>query len=622
MSITETPKTTSQQTATAYITKTIEGTKTSSIEAIVKPARRIGAIIRIGDTNIEQFTSLNITENYGTHHSMRLVVPSPNIKTEKGLTLEQAAKLIGELVEVTLTDVLNPAAPRHELKMIVTNIDVEQVKGNNRIVLSCYSPTYIAAVTPNFETMCNKNFDDIIKENCKTLETVRVKTKIKSAIKGLIPFVCRYNETSFAFIQRMSETYKQWFYFNGKELIVGEPETQTPIKLVYKENCDQLNMSMQLMPVHIGYQDYDSETHQPLEQPASKEAVKLGFWGTQVFNKSKKILKDEGFVYNPAVANKEILETVAKADIGSKATRIFQVKGKTDVYELKMCALASIQYHIAPEETDRMDVRIINVQHHLEADGTYFNNFVAIPAGATAPPSVGYLIPQTHTLEAEVISTDDPKGLGRIKACFLGPKSSANNRRTNWIRVATPDAGGGGDKVAKNRGLVCIPEVGSHVKIDFENGDPHSPYVASSMFHGKTGGGGGQGNNIKSLVTRTGTNITLNDGAHTAQLQTSSKNTINLEESGGKVTVKGDGEITLDSQGNTITLTTEGGTIKISSKISINIEAPTVNIGKAGGTININAKDINVNATNNNIKGSKNHIAGETTLDGGNVFIN
>ncbi len=234
MSITETLKTTSQQTATAYITKTIEGTKTSSIEAIVKPARRIGAIIRIGDTNIEQFTSLNITENYGTHHNMRLVVPPPNIKTEKGLTLEQAAKLIGELVEVTLTDVLNPAAPRHELKMIVTNIDVEQVKGNNRIVLSCYSPTYIAAVTPNFETMCNKNFDDIIKENCKTLETVNVKAKIKSTIKGLIPFVCRYNETSFAFIQRMSETYKQWFYFNGKELIVGEPETQTPIKLVYK----------------------------------------------------------------------------------------------------------------------------------------------------------------------------------------------------------------------------------------------------------------------------------------------------------------------------------------------------------------------------------------------------
>ena len=38
----------------SYVTKPIAGTQHSAIEAIVKPARRIGAIIKIGDTIIEE----------------------------------------------------------------------------------------------------------------------------------------------------------------------------------------------------------------------------------------------------------------------------------------------------------------------------------------------------------------------------------------------------------------------------------------------------------------------------------------------------------------------------------------------------------------------------------------
>lgn len=554
--------------APAYVTKPIAGTQHSAIEAIVKPARRIGAIIKIGDTIIEEFTSLNITENYGTHHSMTLVVPSPNIKTEKGLTLEQATKLVGEPVEITLTNVLDTNAHRHELKMLVTNIEVEQVKGNNRIIFTCYSPTYMAAVTPNFETLCDKDFDAIIKENCKVLEAVNVKTKIKSSIKGQIPFVCRYNETAFGFIQRMSDTYKQWCYFNGKELIVGEPEAGKPVELIYKDNCDYIKMSMQLTPMHIGYQDYDADTHQPLEHAAPKEAGKLGLWGTQVFNKSKKILRDEGFMYNPAVANREVLEAVANAETGSRATGIFVVTGKTNMYELKMCSLASVQYDTAPEETGKMDLRVIGVRHHLKGDGTYHNNFIAIPAGVAAPPPIGALIPLTHTLEAEVISTDDPRHLGRVKVAFIGPQKTKNNRLSNWMRVATPDAGGGHEKAAKNAGLVSIPEVGSHVKIDFDNGDPHSPYVATAIFHGKTAAGGGKGNNTKSFRTKNGTGFTADDGAKTLNLSTDANNTITIDQgAGGNVTITAAKTITLVCGSSSISMDKDGNIMIVGKNV-------------------------------------------------------
>ena len=62
------------------ITKTIEGTRHSPTEASTKPARRIGAIIRIGNTNIEEFVTLEIHENYGTHYTICLLYTSAKHK--------------------------------------------------------------------------------------------------------------------------------------------------------------------------------------------------------------------------------------------------------------------------------------------------------------------------------------------------------------------------------------------------------------------------------------------------------------------------------------------------------------------------------------------------------------
>jgi uncharacterized protein involved in type VI secretion and phage assembly len=84
------------------------------------------------------------------------------------------------------------------------------------------------------------------------------------------------------------------------------------------------------------------------------------------------------------------------------------------------------------------------------------------------------------------------------------------NKTTNWIHVQTPDAGKSG-KVASNRGLVTIPEEGDTIMLGFEYGNPSRPYVAGSIFTEKTGTGGGAGNKSKSLTTRSGSTVTLDD---------------------------------------------------------------------------------------------------------------
>ena len=78
-------------------------------------------------------------------------------------------------------------------------------------------------------------------------------------------------------------------------------------------------------------------------------------------------------------------------------------------------------------------------------------------------------------------------------------------------KVMTPDAGGS-DKVSNNRGCMAIPEVGDQVMIGFQHNHPDRPFVFGGMFHGKVGAGGGSGNNVKSLSSRSGNKLELNDG--------------------------------------------------------------------------------------------------------------
>ena len=116
-------------------------------------------------------------------------------------------------------------------------------------------------------------------------------------------------------------------------------------------------------------------------------------------------------------------------------------------------------------------------------------------------------MPLAETQMATVLSNADPQGKGRVRVRM---NWQTNGMQTGWVRVMTPDGGSSSD-VKSNRGFVFIPEVGDQVLLGFRHGDPARPYVMGSLFNGTTGGGGLEGNHMKSLTTRSGHTIKLND---------------------------------------------------------------------------------------------------------------
>ena len=114
----------------------------------------------------------------------------------------------------------------------------------------------------------------------------------------------------------------------------------------------------------------------------------------------------------------------------------------------------------------------------------------------------------------------------------------------------------------KDKGWHFIPEIGEDVMIDFEGGDVDKPFIIGSLYHGNSKSGLGDNNNdIKSLKTRSGNTIILND-------------------KDGSITIK-------DAQGSVLILKGDD-TIELTSKTKIVIKSKDIDI-KADNSINISA---------------------------------
>ena len=143
-------------------------------------------------------------------------------------------------------------------------------------------------------------------------------------------------------------------------------------------------------------------------------------------------------------------------------------------------------------------------------------------------PSPKVRMPLAETQMATVLSNAAPQGKGRVRVRM---NWQTDGMQTGWVRVMTPDGGSSKD-VKSNRGFVFIPEVGDQVLLGFRHGDPARPYVMDSLFNGTTGGGGGSNNSIKSLKTRSGISVILNDDNKSLEIKDAGGSSIRLDGNG------------------------------------------------------------------------------------------
>ena len=534
--------------------------------------------ISIGKKTLSSFISLQIEQNIGKHHRFQMSVELETGSNRYVHNINSSKDWLGESIVVKVAN--TPI-----FVGVVTNVQLHREGSDfGCIIVSGYSATYRMETAHSCFSWNDRTIGDVVKKLC---EQAKVQLELNPAFKETKDFICQYEESDFDFIRRLAHQYQEWMYFDGTKLIFGKPrKLADPIRLEYGTTLSSLDIGLQTLARSEQVFSYHSGADREMQRMTPNLAYGHDKLAGEAFRASLSMFSKPASQHAlPRISNETELDNYTGRKQAAETAETHYITAESQVPTLRVGSVISLYSSFLERvgnlsEESLGDFIIIKITHEVSQGSYYKNRFKAIPATIKALPSPKVRMPLAETQMATVLSNADPQGKGRVRVRM---NWQTDGMQTGWVRVMTPDGGSSSD-VKSNRGFVFIPEVGDQVLLGFRHGDPARPYVMGSLFNGTTGGGGLEGNHMKSLTTRSGHTIKLNDS---------------LSSLG--ITIK-------DIKGNSIHIDSVGDDIIINAKRNITINA--------GETFTVNCKNANILAEesiNMNAEQDITSVSGEST---------
>ncbi len=570
--------------------------------------------LEIAGIPMPSFVQLMLKQSINEHHYFEITLDIQAIEAY-GVEIPEASKdWVGKKVIMDFGGTVFVG--------VATMVGLHRSGGTHgNIKVTGYSSTFLLESDHTCASWCNKSLSDIVKE---LTDKAGVQALVNPETKSKLEYECQYEETNFRFIQRLARQYQEWLYYDGQNLVFGKPQAGSTTKLTYGEELSVLDVCSQTLARPIKGSSYHSVNDQTYNGQSPDTAAGQNTLGQAAFDSSLALFTAPAVQRaEPRITNKGELDAYFQRKQQSDGAASSFITGESDCRILTVGSIidvhTAIHTGIGIHVKNSIGTYIITEITHVAGMGdSYQNYFTALPSSIPTLPCPDVPLPVAHTQQAVVVSNEDPKKLGRVQVKMnwqTGPM------QTSWIRVLTPDAGTS-DKVATNRGFVFIPEKGDQVMVAFRYDDPNRPFVLGSLFHGKSGTGGGSSNKTKSLTTRSGCTITLDDekgsvtiadptgstiilnGDNTITIDAKDKITIHSKElemlADEKIRIEADSEVEVLGKTSTFEGKSEA---KIKSDTSIKEEAATIDI-KASATLKATGATVDVDGSAmTNIKG-------------------
>ena len=508
--------------------------------------------ISIDGNPLHSFLQVMLKQVINDHHYFEISLDIEVGETYATHSLEQAKNWLGKKVVIQMGE--------NTFVGIATHVSLHRADGNHGcLLLTGYSNTFLLESDQTCASWLDKTLANIVSEIC---EKAGVTAQVSPEYTEKIEYECQYRESNFDFIRRLARQYHEWLYYDGKQLVFGKPAVPAGIPLMYGRNLQSLDISIQTIARPLAGQSYHSQDGQKYESTSPDAPKGLGNLGHAAFQASIGLFKSPANQSaEPRISNKGELDSYFQKKQQSDTAASHYITSESDCYSLTVGSVVDIQTAIQIEnfsfaEQTLGSYIITEITHIIGSGNSYYNTFTALSATVPSLPAPEVPLPVAQTQQAVVVSNDDPKKQGRIQVKM---NWQSGDMKTSWIRVMTPDAGMS-DKVSTNRGFVFIPEKDDIVLVGFRHDDPNRPFVMGSLFNGNTGAGGDSGNKKKSLTTRSGCTITIDDDAGSILI---------TDPSGSKVLLGGDKTITIDSE-EKITLHSKVIEIHADEKIDAN----------------------------------------------------
>ena len=455
---------------------------------------------------------------------------------------------------------------------VVTNVQLHREGSDfGCIIVSGYSATYRMETAHSCFSWNDRTIGDVVKKLC---EQAKVQLELNPAFKETKDFICQYEESDFDFIRRLAHQYQEWMYFDGTKLIFGKPrKLADPIRLEYGTTLSSLDIGLQTLARSEQVFSYHSGADREMQRMTPDLAYGHDKLAGEAFRASLGMFSKPARQHAlPRISNETELVNYMGRKQAAETAETHYITAESQVPTLRVGSVISL-YSSFLERVGNLSEEslgnfiIIEITHEVSQGSYYKNRFKAIPATIKAMPSPKVRMPLAETQMATVLSNADPQGKGRVRVRM---NWQTDGMQTGWVRVMTPDGGSSSD-VKSNRGFVFIPEVGDQVLLGFRHGDPARPYVLGSLFNGTTGNGGGSNNSIKSLKTRSGISVILNDDNKSLAIKDAGGSSIHLD---------GNGNILLNAPKNIQINAGNNMSLMVGHDLQVNVgNSQTMNIG-------------------------------------------
>ncbi|QUB91507.1 type VI secretion system Vgr family protein [Prevotella denticola] len=561
--------------------------------------------ISIGKKSLSSFISLQIEQNIGTHHRFQMSVELESGGNRYVHNISGSKEWLGESIVVK-------AASTPIFVGVVTNVQLHREGSDfGCIIVSGYSATYRMETAPGCFSWNDTTIGNVVKKLC---EQAKVSLELNPAYRENKDYICQYEESDFDFVRRLAYQYQEWMYFDGTKLIFGKPrKLADPIRLEYGTTLSSLDIGLQTLARSEQVFSYHSGADREMQRMTPDLAYGHDRLSGEAFRASLGMFPKPARQHAlPRISDETELINYMGRKQAAETAETHYITAESQVPTLRVGSVISL-YSSFLERVGNISKEslgnfiIIEMTHEVSQGSYYRNRFKAIPATVKALPGPKVRMPLAETQMATVLSNADPDGKGRVRVHM---NWQTDGMQTGWVRVMTPDGGSSKD-VRSNRGFVFIPEVGDQVLLGFRHGDPARPYVMGSLFNGVTGGGGGQGNNCKSLTTRSGSSLKLDDSA----------GSVTLHDKGGvKMNFDGAGNSTLNANathsvnaGSNASVNVGKGVCLLNMDSGGNITLDgnsTITIKVGSSKITIDTTSITVEAANVNVKGKTRTVVG------------
>jgi type VI secretion system secreted protein VgrG len=571
-------------------------------------AQLTATTININGKDIAQFTSFTLQQNIFEHHNFTLVCPAESIDGKLGSVFNQSKELIGASINVRTLAIAG--AGRLDFAGVVTQVETARFSGHaGDLIITGYSPTILLDSGPHCKSWEKKALKNIATDCLSHFPQNLLNPKIAPTNGETLSYIVQYKETAWQFLNRMGATYGDWFYYNGKNVVLGMP-TGSNVDLTFGSNLSRFNMSLQVRPSNFEVMAYDYLNNEVYDTTPSGIEGKAGLdnFGKHTYSKSQTFFATQPKQWNNNyVTNKKQLDDFTNTRAAAQSSNMVKFNGASGHPGVQLGNTVEVKGNNVFNNADEAygQFTVIGVTHHTDGQGNYNNDFLAIPASIKTPPVTAYTEPICETQSAIVTDNYDPKGLGRVRVRFHWMKPS---EKTPWIRMMMPHAGGG-------KGHFFIPEIEEEVIVAFEDNNALKPYVQGSMYNaGQNNSYSNDGNDVKIIQTRSGTKIRMNDAEGSVFVEDPSGNTWLMD---------GKGNIKVNAPNNMSFIVGKNFDISVGENMTTNIGAnetmtignnKTARIGKDYVQFSDNKKVTIKTDSTENIGNSYKQMAGDSDI--------